>query len=150
MAEPEGSAPLSKKALKEGIRDVLGGGSDIDAANPLYATLGTNVLPEIKASLFNAAILAATDILAAEINTTMTYPVIWRIYCSFTTSGVVTLFRRVGANTQTDTLNANVALTAGAGYMFDVMVEDGEEIQFQYSVAGVINTFKVVEIKGMT
>jgi len=39
LTEREGAA-LSKKALKEGIRDVLGGGSDIDAANPLPVTAG--------------------------------------------------------------------------------------------------------------
>ena len=41
--EPESATPLSKKALKEGIRDVLGGGSDIDAANPLPVALGAGI-----------------------------------------------------------------------------------------------------------
>ncbi len=45
--EPEGSAPLSKKALKEGIRDVLGGGSDIGAVNPLPVTAGAGAVFDV-------------------------------------------------------------------------------------------------------
>lgn len=201
LAEPEGSAPLSKKALKEGIRDVLGGGSDVNAVNPLPVTPGVgaifdvsdrpgrlvgiiygdqgqlaqrltgeilvqlnqagveasdgnpipvqNALPEIKASLFRHGVVAATDFLADEINTTMTYPVIWRIYAGFNAVGVLSLHRRIGAFTRIDELNAGVGLAANAAYMFDVMVEDGEEIQFQYSVNAWINSFKVAEVKGM-
>ncbi len=182
--EPEGSAPLSKKALKEGIRDVLGGGSDVDAANPLPITPGVgalfdvsdraarlvgkieinqggvatsnenpipvqSVLAEEKARIFREGIVANTDILGDEIVTTETYPVTWRIYSCFTTSGILTVHRRMAGFTRTENLNAGVALTAGAAYMFDIIVQVGENIEFQYTVNAWIDTFKVVELKGM-
>jgi len=201
LAEREGAA-LSKKALKEGIRDVLGGGSDIGAANPLPVTAGAgvvfdvsdratrlvgiiygdqgqlaqrvtgevlvqlnhagveisnanpipvqNAFPEEKVRLFRHGVVAATNFLAAEVNTTMTYPTLWRIYCCFTTGGILTLHRRMGGFTRTEAMNANVALTAGAAYMFDVLIQSNEQIQFQYSVNGVADVFKVVELKEMT
>jgi hypothetical protein len=42
-------------------------------------------------------------------------------------------------------MNQGVALTAGAGYMFDVLVDQGERMDFQTSVTGVISKLSVVE-----
>ncbi len=100
---------------------------------------------ESKASIFNTAVLANTDFFTTDLSPTFT-PSIFRIYCCFNASGVLTVRRTKAGTTVSEELNAGSALTADAAYLFDVIVDEGETINLQYSVAATVLKLSVVEV----
>lgn len=62
-------------------------------------------------------------------------------------AGILSTVITNGGNTQSVTLNGGVALTAGALYIFKILVDKDDDINFQYSVtAGTIQIFRLQEV----
>jgi len=101
-----------------------------------------------KASVFNTAVTANTDILPSDLSPTRN-PATFRIYACFSVAGVLTVRRTSGGVTVSEQLNAGAALAANAAYMFDIIVERGETINLQYSVNATCICLKVIEIARM-
>ncbi len=105
------------------------------------------IAPNAKAAVFNTALPAAEAAwLAAAISPTNS-PSHIRIYVCVSVAGVFRVARTIGATTLVEDLNSGVALTAGAGYMFEVPWRSADSINFRYSVtAGTINRLLVDEL----
>lgn len=73
-------------------------------------------------------------------------PCIFRIYVCLDTAGIFSIQRYDPSRTiSIENMNSGTALTASAGYMFDVLVDQGEKIDFQTTVAAKILKLSVVE-----
>ena len=149
----------------KGLRMVLGGGFDINAGNPLPVTavvpgevdisddttrqLGIVNSMAIVDATFNSVVIAATDIFGGMLPIA-TGAVTWRIYATFSAGGVLTVRRTIDSIVWiSEDLNAGVALTPNAAYMFDIIVQSGEILDLRYSVNGTALVLKVVEIRGV-
>ena len=106
------------------------------------------IRPISKANVFNTAVTANANILAGDITPTNA-PTLFRIYATFSASGVFSVKRSVGATTVTENMNQGNALVANASYIFDIMVDSGESINFIYSVNATCLKLSVVEIDAM-
>jgi len=100
---------------------------------------------KLLASVFNTSITANTNILSQDIVPTRS-PVIFRIYATFNASGVLTTLRTKGTTTISEQLNSGNPLNANAAHIFDIIVEQGETINFRYSVNAICLVLKVVEV----
>lgn len=111
--------------------------------------------PESKVNLFNTTITDTTPILASDITPTYS-PTLFRIYAVFDTALRFEVLRTVGTITVVEQLNGGANVNAGAAYMFDILVDSGESINFQAYIDGTGTTtatlFKmsVVEKPGVT
>jgi hypothetical protein len=103
------------------------------------------LLPTSKATVFNTAVLANTNFLGSAITPTTT-PCILRIYICLNTAGVFSVQRTKTAVTIAEQLNSGTALNANAAYMFDILADSGETLNFQTTVAATILKFSVHEI----
>jgi hypothetical protein len=104
--------------------------------------------PILKGSVFNASVSAGTNIFASDLSPTNS-PTVFRIYATFNASGVLSVVRTKAGTSVTEQLNSGNALNANAAYIFDIIVESGESINLQYSVAATALVLKVVEIPCM-
>jgi hypothetical protein len=107
------------------------------------------ILPIPKISIVSGNATANTNIIS---NGTTAFPLspnnapcIFRIYVCLATSGVFSVQRYMSAGAVTENLNQGNPLTANAGYMFDILVDQGEKIDFQTTVTSVITKLSVVE-----
>jgi len=100
---------------------------------------------QFKASVFNASVIANTDIFASDLVPTVA-PSIFRIYCCFNASGVLSIQRTKAGTTVSEQLNSGMALTANAAYMFDVPVDSEETINIRYSVNATVLKLSIFEI----
>jgi len=91
--------------------------------------------PESKANLFNVTVTDSTPILTANITATFS-PSLFRIYAVFNTALRLDVLRTVGVDTVAEQLNGGANLNANAAYMFDILVDSGEEINFQPFIDG--------------
>ena len=109
------------------------------------------VRPITKLNNTNVAVTANTNIVTGGSSTiaplqASNAPCIFRIYVVLGTSGVFSVQRRVSAGGfVTENLNQGVALTASAAYMFDILVDTNEYIDFQTTVTGTLLKLLVVE-----
>ena len=104
----------------------------------------------VREEIFNTAILANTDILAAAITVTNpSTPAVFRIHACFDTGGILTVRRTSGGVTIDERLNAGVGLTADALYIFDIIITSNDTINLWYGNAATISSLKIVEIRGM-
>jgi hypothetical protein len=103
------------------------------------------ITPILKGSLFNTAISANTNMFASSLTPTYS-PSLFRIYVCFNAAGVLSLMRTKDTTTVAEQFNAGNDLTANAAYLFDVLVEGGESINLQYSVAATALCVKVYEV----
>jgi hypothetical protein len=104
--------------------------------------------PIPKLNLTNYGATANTNIVSTDTSQGLKAknpPCLFRIYVVFGTSGVFSVQRTAGNATQTENLNQGVALTANAAYMFDILAETQENIDFQTTVTGTILKLLVVE-----
>lgn len=104
----------------------------------------TGLLPLAVASIFNTAIGANTNFLSTDITPTNT-PCLLRILICLDTAGVFSVKRTKSAVTTTEQFNSGTALTANAEYLFDILVDTDETINFQTTVAAQILKFSVHE-----
>jgi len=72
-------------------------------------------------------------------------PCLFRIYVVLQTSGVFSVMRTAGNATQTESLNAGSPLNANVAYMFDILVDQNEFIDFQTNATGIISKLAVYE-----
>lgn len=122
--------------IKENVSNVYNKTSDI------YSYLEQKLL----ASLFNTSITANTNIFSTGLSPTRS-PVLFRIYAVFSASGVLSVVRTRGTTSVNEQLNSGNNLNANCAYIFDIVVEQGETINFQYSVNATCLVLKVVETR---
>jgi len=96
-------------------------------------------------SEFNTSETANTDILSSDISP-LTAPSYLRIYATFDASGVLSLQRTNGGTTVAEQLNSGNALSANCAYVFDVITDDGETYNLQYSADATALKLIIVEI----
>jgi hypothetical protein len=104
--------------------------------------------PILKGSFFNTPVSANINIFPSNLAPTYS-PTTFRIYASFNASGVLTVVRTKDTTTVSEQLNGGNALNANCAYIFDILVESGESINLQYSIAATVLSLKVVEVPGM-
>jgi hypothetical protein len=105
-----------------------------------------DVEQKLLASIFNTSVTANTNILSQSIAPTRS-PVLFRIYASFDTAGILSVVRTKGTVTVVEQLNSGNNLNANCAYIFDIVVESGETINLRYSVNATCLVLKVVETK---
>jgi hypothetical protein len=111
----------------------------------LKKLLAEEFRPILKGSVFNTSVTANTNIFASDLSPTNS-PTTFRIYACFDTSGILTVRRTKGGITVSEQLNGGNALVTNGAYMFDIIVESGETINFQYSVNATAIVLKVIEV----
>ncbi len=99
----------------------------------------------LKDSKFNENVSASIDIFSTAISPT--YPAtVFRVYACFDASGVLSVRRTYGDNTVAEKLNAGANLSADCGYVFDVLVLEGQTINLRYSAAATASALIVSEV----
>jgi hypothetical protein len=98
-----------------------------------------------KGIIFNTSVSAYTNFFNSDLAPTFT-PRIFRLYCCFNTSGVLIVRRTKGGTTINEQLNSGLVLVPNVAYIFDIIVDSGETINFQYSVDTTILKFSISEI----
>ena len=94
-----------------------------------------------------AAVDANTDILATILTPVKT-PCLFRIQVCSDTAAVFSARITRGANTQTVSFNDATDLTADALYIFDLLVHDGDTINFWFDTdVNLLRVLRVQEIK---
>ncbi|MFA5376661.1 MAG: hypothetical protein WC455_13015 [Dehalococcoidia bacterium] len=73
-------------------------------------------------------------------------PTLFRCQGAFSVAGVLSVTITRAGNTQVLAYNHGVALGAGELYIFDTLVQEGDTVNYRYSVNCTIQTFKVLEI----
>jgi len=115
------------------------------ATESTLATIKDRTVPVLKGSIFNTSISANTNIFSSDLTPSYS-PTLFRIYVCFNAAGVLTVRRTRGGTTVSEILNAGNNLNANCAYMFDVIVESGDSINLQYSVAATAICIRVVEV----
>jgi len=105
--------------------------------------------PVEKANEHNTAETADTDILAAALSPTK-LPCLFRIMVAFSATGVFKATITKTANTQTVSFNSGANLIADCLYIFDMLVHEGDTVNFKYSVDATLEVLRVQEIAGGT
>lgn len=103
------------------------------------------VHPIVKGPILNVAVLAATDFYADALLPSNP-PCTFRIYVCLSVAGVFSVRRTFGGTTVEENLNDGTALTANAAYIFDILVDVGENINFRTSVGATILKMDVWEV----
>jgi hypothetical protein len=107
------------------------------------------LMPIGKAALANVQITLNVNIISvanpAALLAPTNAPCIFRVYVALGTSGIFSVQRTMSGTTVTENLNQGVALTANAAYMFDILVDQGEKIDFQSTATGTLLKLSVVE-----
>ncbi len=98
--------------------------------------MGGELLPVIKASVFNTALPAAEGAWLVTAIIPNFEPSYLDVYVCVSVTGIFRIARTVGATTIVEDLNSGVALVAGSKYAFTVEWRAGESINFRYSVTG--------------
>jgi len=97
--------------------------------------------------VFNTPITADTDIFGVDLEPSSSATT-FRIYACLNTAGVLTVRRTRGDTTVSEDLNAGTNLVANSAYMFEILVEELETINLQYSVNATVISLKLFEITG--
>jgi hypothetical protein len=119
------------------------------------AQTGRNITPDLaklqllspveKANVHNTAQPAAeASLLGADIAPTNT-PALFRVMVSMSNAGIFRAAVTKAGNTQAVDCNSGGALVASALYIFDVLVHNGDTMNFRYSVTG--GTTKVLRVQ---
>ena len=99
------------------------------------------------APLHNSAVVANTDFLAADITPGGT-PSMLRVMVSISSAEEFRAVITREASAQTVAFNSGVNLVADALYMFEMIVDNGDTINFQVDGNTTIIVFRVHEIVG--
>ena len=91
--------------------------------------------PISKATLLNQTITDSQPILSSYI-TSEYPPTLFRIYAVFDTELRLDVIRTLGYDTVYEQLNAGINLNANAAYMFDILVDELENINLQAYIDG--------------
>lgn len=93
--------------------------------------------------------VAGADIIAAALAPIYT-PCSFRVEAAFSAGGILSATVTRAANTQVVEFNGGVALNINGLYRFDMMVFEGDTINYRYSVNTNILVFRVQEIPSAT
>ena len=125
--------------------------TEYDIARGCCPTSGTTVIPIQIASIEKAVVhntalpaVADTDFLGTAITPTDT-PCGFIVQIAVSITGIFRTTITNGANTQTVNFNQAVALTAGSLYIFEMLVHDGDTINFRYSTTG--GTIQILRVQ---
>ena len=122
--------------------------SDLAKLDVALSTIASKALltPLEVASQHGVAETANIDILPSDITPTNT-PCLFRIMVMLETAGVFSAILKSGAVSKTLKLNAGNSLLADCAYEFDILVHNGDTVNFQTSVSGNV-TLRCQEIAG--
>jgi len=101
--------------------------------------------PIEKAVEHNKSVTANTNILAADLTPTDP-PTLFRTMIAFNAAGVFKAIITRDATSVTAEFNAGATLAANSLYIFDMLVHDGDKVNFQYSVSATMLVMRVQEI----
>jgi len=104
--------------------------------------------PIKRISIFNTSVTANTDIFSSDI-IPLTVPSYLRIYVTFDTAGVLTLKRTNSGTTISENLvgeGTGGSLVENVPYIFDIITDDEETYNLQYSVNATLLKLIVLEI----
>jgi hypothetical protein len=99
----------------------------------------------VKTAVFNTRVQAATNFFTADLTPSYT-PCIFRIYITVDTGGVLSIRRTNGGTTVAENLNGGLALSANCAYMWDIVVDQGDTINFQTTVTATVLKLSVDEV----
>ena len=107
----------------------------------------TRLIPVEKANIHNAAVTAATDILAATITPIYSREcVIFRIMVAMDAGGIFRATLTQDAVTVTVDFNTGFFLIPNTIYCFDLLVHEDDTVNFQYSATATMLLLRVQEI----
>jgi hypothetical protein len=98
------------------------------------------------AVLHGSAESADTDMLEKDVEPSH-FPCLFRVMVMLETSGVFSIIITRDGTAKAVKANSGTALTADCGYTFDVLVHEGDSVNFQTDTAGDV-TLRVQEIVG--
>jgi hypothetical protein len=101
--------------------------------------------PIARASLHNEAVTADTDILGSPAEPERT-PCLFRVMACFDAAGALSTVITNGGDSQVVKLNSGNDLAASALYIFDLLIDEGDSVNFRYSVNANLKTLRVQEI----
>jgi len=116
------------------------------ASESTLSNLLNTLKPALKGSLFSQSVTADTNFFASYL-IPASHPCTFRIYACFDTSGILSIVKKVGDTEVVMQLNGGNNLSVNCLYAFDIAVDEGEEINFRYSVDAVALDVKVYEIQ---
>lgn len=137
------STKLTFKSLPEGVK------AKAKDRWALKQGLKTQFTPIEKANQHNVSVTADTNILSSEITPTNT-PCLFRIMVCLNTAGVLSAMVTESDSEQQLKFNAASNLVAHAVYMFDLLVHDGDSVNFQHSADATLKVLRVQEIVAAT
>lgn len=137
------STKLTFKSLPEGVK------AKAKDRWALKQGLKTQFTPIEKANQHNVSVTADTNILSSEITPTNP-PCLFRIMICLNTAGVLSAMVTKSDSEQQLKFNAASNLVAHTVYMFDLLVHDGDSINFQHSADATLKVLRVQEIVGAT
>ena len=103
------------------------------------------VIPKQRLSLHNLAIASASDILETALSP-LNPTAILRFMVSVDTAGVFSARIIRSGNTQSVDFNSGANLVANSAYMFDLLVHNGDKVNFRHSAAGTLLVFRATEV----
>jgi len=103
--------------------------------------------PQAVAAIHNLSITGNTNILASDLVPSKD-SVLFRVMVVFDTAGVFKAVITQGGNSQIVAFREGSTLVAGAVYIFDLLAEQGDLINFQYSVDATLQVLRVQELVG--
>ena len=114
---------------------------------PRTLTLEQILAPYEQASEQNAPALANTNIFVSDLTPVIT-PCLFRIQVCISAAATFSARITEGGNTQPFIFNDDTDLTVDAGYIFDLLVHDGDTINFQFDAITTIRNLRIQEIRG--
>jgi|GEM_PF-6336985 len=117
------------------LKDVMQGTAlDIETLQPI-----------VKASLHNEAVVADSDMLSSPAEPERT-PCLFRVMACFTAAGALSAVVTNGGDSQVVKLNSGNDLAASALYIFDLLLDEGDSVNFRYSINATLKVLRVQEI----
>lgn len=110
-----------------------------------YSITVSQLNPIERANKHNLAVSANTDILDPAL-TSIKPPSLFRTMIAVSVAGIFKATIRKEANTQTLAFNAGTNLKVDSLYVFDVLVHEGDIVNFQHSVNTTIQVLRIQEI----
>jgi hypothetical protein len=101
--------------------------------------------PIAKANLHNQAVSADSDILSSSAAPERT-PCLFRVMAGFAGAGALSAVVTNGGDSQVVKLNSGNDLAASGLYIFDLLLHQGDSVNFRYSIATTLKVMRVQEI----
>lgn len=127
---------------------IVGGDGTIPPQTP-DGDLGVandDLRPDAKATVFDTAVNANTDILGDDLSPTVS-PAIFRVSIAVDTAAVLNAQVTRSGNTVAYEFNQGNSLAAGSLFQFDHAVRDASEINYQVETGGTVLLLNVDEVQ---